>query len=154
MLSTAPLAYVVHTVPKTRRRGARVQHSSIHDPLTIELLRTTFGDDPPDTPLVTGSAAQFRRRFAWLLRSLGLPPASYTPGGLRGGGACHAFSLERDVSLLCWRMRISSQSTLSHYLQECSAAVGLQSISAESRRRVAAAATLLPTLVSGCASRR
>ena len=128
-----------------------MQHSSIHDALTIELLRSTFGHEPADTPLISGSATQFRRRFSWLLRSLGLPPCAYTPGGLRGGGACHAFSLERDVSLLCWRMRITSHSTLSHYLQGCSAAVGLQSISAESRRRVAAAATLLPTLVGSCA---
>ena len=101
MLSSAPLAYVVHPLPKTRRRGARVQHSSIHDAFTIELLRSTFGHEPADTPLISGSAAQFRRRFSWLLRSLGLPPCAYTPGGLRGGGACHAFSLERDVSLLC-----------------------------------------------------
>ena len=147
LLSSEPIAYICHELPKTRYRGARIQHSTIEDPAAVRLLTHAFGSDSGSTPLFAASASVFRARFALLLRALGMPPGLFTPGGLRGGGACAAFRLNRDVTLLCWRMRLSSPATLSHYLQEAVAASSFRGLPEHARRAVRAASLMLPVLI-------
>ena len=90
----------------------------------------------------------FRTRFNALLRALRIPAGTYTPGGLRGGGACAAFRRTLDVTLLCWRMRLAKTATLSSCLQETLAATSLRTLHAEALTCVAAASRMLPFLAN------
>ena len=56
------------------------------------------------------------------------PRLGFLPGGVRGGGAVAAFNEGATIDTLCWRMRVTSQSTLAHYLQEVVAATSLSDL--------------------------
>ena len=79
--------------PKTRRRGARVQHAQVKAPLWIrEFISAIFQPLHRDRPLYDGSAGMYRRRWDALLKVLLVEPQHrLTPGSLRGGGAVRAF---------------------------------------------------------------
>ena len=143
-----PLLYLAHMSPKTRRRGARSQHSVVDDVQMIEFIAHVFVDDAPSTKLFSGSYSVFRRQFSSLLKLLRISTHLYTPGGLRGGGACHHFSLHQDVQLLMWRMRVTSQNTLTAYLQEATTMTSMIGLPEESRRRISSSATLFHVLVA------
>lgn len=50
------------------------------------------------------------------MRVLGVPPSlRVMPGGLRGGGAVHAYRHGAAISELMWKMRVRHQGTLEAY---------------------------------------
>jgi len=133
----ASLAYVSIPEPKTRRRGGgRRQYAAVRFPLCVALLSAVFGRLPRSSPLLGFSSSAFRRRWDAVLRALGVPPNTYSPGGLRGGGAVAHFAKHEDVNLLLKQMRLRTQATLSSYLQEVTAKTSLASLPALCRLKI------------------
>ena len=85
--------FLVIPEPKTKRRGASVQHSQVRGPgFVLRFIRTTFQPLSADAPLYDGSASMYRRRWDALLTALLVEPRHrLTPGSLRGGGAVRAY---------------------------------------------------------------
>ena len=112
----APYIFIKVEQPKTRRRGARVQHCKFgYTPglrLAEELLRTV----PQSELLYPGSPSCYRRRWDFLMGRLGVGKKhKITPGSLRSGGA------GTDLTRILWAMRLKSLQTLAYYLQEVAA---------------------------------
>ena len=129
------------------RQKAKVQHLKIDNAVVVRLLSMTYEDVDGATALFPGSASVFRRRWDFLLRALCVPVAcKLTPGGLRGGGAVHAFRQGLSIPDLLWKMRIQHASTLEAYLQEVTAITALKQLPDEAKRRVSTASTFFPFL--------
>ena len=109
--------------PKTLRRGkGRVQHVKVAEPEVITCLQAIFGELDEFLPLFPLSPATFRSRWNKLLTALEVPPSVWpTPASMRGGGAIMAYKRGEPIANILWRMRLVSQSTLEHYLQELAA---------------------------------
>ena len=126
------------------------QHTGLgSDPLPRCCLRGLLESEP----LFPASASSFRRRWDRVLRALLVPgSANLTPGGLRGGGAVHAFRGGEPLPHLLWRMRLKHLVTLESYLQEVVALKVLPTLHAEARNRVSAASALFPVVLraAGC----
>ena len=135
--------------PKTRNRGARVQHAQTVGPEEVlRFLERTFQSLSFSQKLYGGSPGVYRRRWDAVLRQLGIPShLRLTPGSLRGGGAVFAHKSGTAIGDLQWRMRVSHQNTLGHYLQETTAASVLPSLSSEARNNVLAAEAFLHFLM-------
>ncbi|CAE7238074.1 unnamed protein product [Symbiodinium sp. CCMP2456] len=127
--------------PKTAFRGkGRVQHLCIKDTGFCSYLESVYARASPEDLLYNGSPSAFRKRWDELLRILAIPRSvSLTPGGLRGGGAVRAYREGLGIQDLMWRMRVRHATTLESYLQEVAALSVVPKLSADSRRRVAAA---------------
>ena len=146
-----PLRAFLHSeCPKTAGRGgAAQQHATFRGRGAVALLSHAFGDLPLDAPLWPFSAATFRNRWEHLLRSLLVPPAvSFTPGGLRGAGAVCLYLADTPIHDIMWRMRVTHLRTLSHYLQEVTAATSLRSLPAESRAAIMSSARVLEAVAA------
>jgi len=138
--SAVTVAYLGIPTPKTRRRGGgRQQYAAIHDALCVALLSAVFARVPLSSSLFGASSSSFRRRWDAALAALGVPRGTFSPGGLRGGGAIAHFALHQDISLLMWQMRIQGQQTLSAYLQEVTVHTSLAALPALCRQRLRAA---------------
>ena len=142
--------YLIIRSPKTRHRGARVQHIEIQGPGdVIDFVIRTFQDLEPSTRLFGGSPGVYRRRWDEVLRRLEVPAElRLTPGSLRGGGAVAAHKRGVQITDLQWRMRLGHQNTLAYYLQETTAASVLPSLATSSRANVLAAERCLPFFLS------
>jgi hypothetical protein len=142
--------YLLIREPKSRGRGARVQHATITGPKWVLSFLCEFYDNlPRSQSLYPGSAGVYRRRWDYVLKALGVPKElSVTPGSLRGGGAVAAFRSGTPLSEVQWRMRLLRQTTLSYYLQETTAASVLPSLPPGVRENVRAAALTLPAFLS------
>ncbi|CAE7242495.1 Fem1b [Symbiodinium sp. CCMP2592] len=132
--------------PKTRRRGARVQHARIKAPeFILKFLGKVFQPLAGSCALYPGSPNMYRRRWDSLLKALLVEPTHrLTPGSLRGGGAVRAFRGGEPLSEVQWRMRLRHQETLGYYLQEVTALSVLPSLSSPSRNLVQGAAAAFP----------
>ena len=131
-------AYLVIESPKAGRRGIGVvQHATIACPQVINYLDCFFGDLPPDAPLYPFSALCFRARFDQVTAALRLTRKQFLPGGLRGGGAIAQYMDDVPIATLLWRMRIKQITTLSHYIQEVTAAVSLVDLDETDRLHIA-----------------
>ena len=141
--------YVIFREPKTRGRGARVQHVAIDlEPVHAAFIDRTWGPLKRSEPLFPGSPGVFRRRWDKLLSVLEVPPVfKLTPGCLRGGGAVAAYRKKRPVADIQWTIRLQNQTTLAYYLQEVSAESVLPKLSVQARRNVQTASALLPYLL-------
>jgi hypothetical protein len=129
------------------RQKAKVQHLKIECGTVVRLLSQTYGEVDAATPLFPGSASVFRRRWDFLLRALSIPAScKLTPGGLRGGGAVHAFRQGLSIPDLLWKMRIQHAATLEAYLQEVTAITALTQMPDVARQRVMTASTFFPFL--------
>ena len=127
--------------PKTRRRGGgRVQHLTIEGHLEVSFIEAVLAELPPEARLFHLSGAAFRRRWDSLLNALQIPPGTYTPAGLRGGGAIAHYQQGMPISELQWRMRLQGQDSLRHYLQEVTCEISLASLHLGARRRILSAA--------------
>ena len=117
--------------PKTRRRGAKVQHAQVKGPRWIlDFISATFQPLQAERPLYNGSAGMYRRRWDSLLKALLVEPSHrLTPGSLRGGGAVRAYRSGEALNEVQWRMRLRHQETLGYYLQEVAALSVLPSLS-------------------------
>ena len=127
--------------PKTRTRGARVQHTTINFRKDIaEFVVEICERLPRSSRLFYGSPSVYRRRWDVLLSSLGIAQTfRLTPGSLRGGGAVAAYQAGCSIPDIQWRMRIQHQATLSYYLQEVAAGSLLPALPRHAREAIQAA---------------
>jgi hypothetical protein len=119
------------TIPRAKtsfRGGARSQYTRVSLPHIVCFIASHYGPFGRDEALWWGSAATFRKRFDFALLQIGVPRSKYTPGGLRGGGAVWKFQRDGSIPDLMWSMRVSSQQTLGHYLQETAAAMSISAL--------------------------
>ena len=140
VLSSTSIAYIVIPNAKTRWRGPRAQHASCRDADLIQLLERRYASLGPRRKLFDGNATTFRKIWDLVVASLLMPPLKYTPACLRAGGCCYEFAKSQDITNLMWRMRITSLSTLKHYLQEVVASSSLADLDTETRHTLLAAA--------------
>jgi len=70
-----------------------------------------------------------------------------TPASIRGGGAIVAYQKGEHIQDIMWRMRIQSQTTLEHYLQEMAADSIMTRLPEVSKHRIRSAALLFPLLI-------
>jgi hypothetical protein len=125
------------TAAKTRRRGARIQYSQMRYTAEISFIQAIICLLPLQERIFDFSAHVYRSFWDKVLAILLVPKElKFTPACSRAGGAVHAFGNGTNIPDLMWTMRVSSQSTLSHYLQEVVALNSLKKLSNESRERV------------------
>ena len=135
--------------PKTKRRGkGRVQHLKLNDRHAIAFLERTFAGLDPALSLFPLSAAAFRTRWEQILDDLAMPEdLRPTPASIRGGGAIVAYQKGEHIQDIMWRMRVQSQTTLEHYLQEMAADSIMTRLPEVSKHRIRSAALLFPLLI-------
>ena len=132
------------------KQHARIQHLKIENPLAVKILDFIYADALKEETIYAGSPGVYRKRWNYLLKSLGVPDSlRVTPGGLRGGGAVAAYRSGVGISDLVWRMRLCQISTLESYLQETAAVSLLTDLPSESRWAVRQASLFFPHLASG-----
>ena len=143
-----PCVYVHISDPKTRRRGARHQYTTVQGSEEVAFITAVTASMLPAERLYGASMAAFRLRFDRALQALKVPKASrFTPGGLRGGGAVAEFRRNGDIAKLKWKMRVTDDRILGHYLQEVNAITSLASLPAGTRDRISAVAALYPRML-------
>jgi len=92
---------------------------------------------PDDAPMYEGSDHLFRSVWNRILATLLVPKSmGFTPACTRAGGAVHHFRQGMPIQDLMWKMRVTSQSTLSHYLQEVVALTSLKKLPDLSKHRI------------------
>ena len=141
-----------HPAPKTRRRGARTQYSTIEDEQAVNVVERLLHPLAAKEPIYAGGARAFKKAFDSLLAQLSVQPGIYSPACMRGGGACAFDKATRDISTLAWRMRIQNQQTLTHYLQEVAYANSLAELSSAARAQISTAARVYDAVVSSVVS--
>ena len=138
--------------PKTAARGGpRTQHLRVDFSTAVELVCTAVAGLDWDEPVYPFGPSAYRRRWDYLLSSLGLDRCELTPGGLRGGGAVWAYHHGTAIADIQWRMRLKHQHTLVHYLQEVAALNALLDAGADARIRLRQIAEMFPYVVLGSA---
>ena len=135
--------------PKTRGRGARVQHSAVVFTGNWRIFfEKVWAQLRPVDKLFPGSPWTYRRRWDVLLQTLGVSPSfRLTPGCLRGGGAVAAYRRGDAVSEIQWRMRLQHLGTLAFYLQEVSALSVIPRLPKRVREEISSTAAFLPFLL-------
>lgn len=135
--------------PKPGRRGrGRVQHTKIVHADAVKLAVSVFQDLPAQALLYPSSADSYRRRWDRLLSALQIEKsARLTPGCVRGGGAVYLYHTGQHISNIQWTMRLKSQQTLEHYLQETAAVGVFHELSVSSRSKVLSCAKMLPFIL-------
>ena len=130
--------------PKSRRRGlGSTQHSKTSDPIAVLFLQSVFGQLDKSTCLFEGSQSTFRKRWDHLLSLLHVPiNLGLTPASMRAGGAVRCYRCDEDIAKLMWKMRIKSQETLQHYLQEVGAESAFLQLPCCSKQAVIASSSL------------
>ena len=137
LLHDESIIYIRFSAPKTRRRGAKVQYSTVVEPLVVSFLCKVWDELGPNELLCTGSAGAYRSRWNAVLAKLQIGRTfRLTPGGLRGGGAVYLHRKGLALSELMWRMRLQHAQTLGYYLQETAAVSLLPSLPSEVRHRI------------------
>lgn len=102
-----------------------------------------------DQPLFFGTAAQYRRRWGFLLATFKISTSlRLTPGGLRGGFAVFSYRQERMISQIQWDMRLRHMGTLESYLQETGTLTIYNQLSSESRKLLKTASMLFQFLTA------
>ena len=77
-------------------------------------------------------------------------PASLrlTPAGLRAGGAVYAYRQDLELQKLLWKMRLTSLTTLQHYVQELGADSIFVQLPEDSRTAVTSASSFFDILLT------
>lgn len=137
--------YLRIEAPKSRRRGPRVQYTTVEERDTVKLVEAVWQPLHHDQKLCCFSPSAFRRRWDALISALGLESHHrMTPGSLRGGGAVWSHRRGDHISDIMWRMRLQNLKTLSYYLQETTAMSLLPSLSPTKRTTIQCLQRLLP----------
>eukprot|EP00438_Fugacium_kawagutii_P024864 Skav221765 [mRNA] locus=scaffold490:280304:287109:+ [translate_table: standard] len=145
LLSDAKVLYLKICKPKTRRRGASVQYSTISEAEVVEFLGCVWQKVPTHSRLYPSSPSNFRRRWDVILQVLGVQSwHRLTPGSLRGGGCVAAHRRGVAIQDLLWKMRLQHTRTLGYYLQETTAESVFPALSSDTRDRIKAPRSLLP----------
>ena len=88
LMTEEQVVYLRIVAPKSRRRGAAVQYTTIDDPLAVRLISRIWQQLDSSSRLFSISPGSFRRRWDSILYVLGVGKEhGITPGSLRGGGA-------------------------------------------------------------------
>ena len=131
--------YLRIRLPKTRKRGARVQHCKLSQQEIVKFVEKVLQPLKLNCKIFEGSPSSFRRRWDFILERIGVPKKlRITPGSLRGGGAVWCYRAGVPLTDLCWQMRITSIATLGYYLQEVAAESVLAELSSEAVENVKA----------------
>ena len=139
--------------PKTRGVSAKHQAARIDPEDVVALLSAVFGKWDGDDRLWKMSPSTLRKRFASLLRSLGLPSTrtkDITPfdlASLRPGGATWLLHRFEDAELVRRRGRWVSVRVLEIYLQEVQACTYQARLPKLAQKRVADLAASFPTIL-------
>ena len=137
LLSTHPLLFIQIKAPKTRRRGARIQYATVEDPFVIKYLEKVWSSLRPEQRLFPMNPSSFRTRWDAILRHLQVDKSlKLTPGSVRAGGTVALHRSGAKIADLMWRLRLVHQQTLSHYLQEMTAASVLPALSQSTREAI------------------
>lgn len=145
LLHNEPVIYIRFLAPKSRRRGAKVQYSTIEEPAVVNFLCKVWDCLHPDDLLYSGSQGAYRSRWNALLARLQISSQhQLTPGGLRGGGAVCLHRRGLALTELMWKMRLQHAQTLGYYLQETAALSLLPSLPHRVRHRIQVLQTLFP----------
>ena len=137
-----------HFAPKTRRRAAKHQYSTILCLDTVQFLWRSFGDAAPRDVMWPYPGTLFKKCLDQIFGALGIPAGMFTAAGLRGGGAFAEFRAVGDIPTIAWRLRVKSTDTLGHYLQEASAALTLRDLQTAVREKIDVAAHMFPFLLA------
>ena len=147
LLSDEKTVYFRIKSPKSRRRGASVQYTTIDVPFWAEFVCRIFEKLKPQEPLYAGNASAYRSRLEYLLRHIGVGKEHrLTPGSLRGGGAVSAHKRGIGINNLLWKLRLQHMRTLAYYLQETTAVSILPALPQLVRCRIQLLRGLLPKL--------
>ena len=139
--------------PKTRGVAAKHQAARIDPEDVVSLLAAVFGTWDGDERLWKLSPSTMRKRFATLLRSLGLPTQrtnDITPfdlASLRPGGATWLLHRFEDAELVRRRGRWVSVRVLEIYLQEVQACTYQARIPKVAQKRVADLSNAFPAIL-------
>ena len=95
--------------PRTRKMGPMREHTTIEDPLLLQLLKRLQQRAASGELIYGGSQPHLRKAFRLLLRALHLPETLYTPASLRSGGATWHWLTRRNLPELRLRGRWSSE---------------------------------------------
>jgi hypothetical protein len=137
MLSDGKVAYLIVVRAKSSGCGrALSQYEKLTVPKIVDLLEAVFGRCGRDELPWPFSASHFRTLWYRLLKSLKVPAATYTSGGVRVDGSIWPFTLYSGISLLQWQMRLSNQVCLRHYLQETAGSRSLSLLPAAARSHI------------------
>lgn len=129
LMSAEPKLYLRIGDPKSRRRGANIQYTTVDIPFWTNLICKIFEDLPRDARLYEATPSAFRTRWNAVLKQIGVDSRHrLTPGSLRAGGAIAAHKRGLGINDLLWKLRLQHLKTLSHYLQETTAVSVLPSL--------------------------
>eukprot|EP00438_Fugacium_kawagutii_P012665 Skav215620 [mRNA] locus=scaffold666:640257:644840:- [translate_table: standard] len=135
---------VVIRQPKTRGRAAKHQAARVDQEDVIKYVEAVYKDAAATTPLWPYSASTLRKRFAQILRILGLPcekgggQRPFDLGSLRPGGATWILHETEDSELVRRRGRWLSHRVMEVYLQESFVTTFIEKLDAKSRSLVEA----------------
>lgn len=147
LLSEEPKLYLRIGNPKSRRRGANIQYTTVDIPFWTNLICKIFEDLPRDARLYEATPSAFRTRWNAVLKQIGVDSRHrLTPGSLRAGGAIAAHKRGLGINDLLWKLRLQHLKTLSHYLQETTAVSVLPSLPEKVRTRIQLLRSILPKL--------
>lgn len=147
LLSDEVTIYFRIVSPKTRRRGAVTQYTTVDHPFWAELISSIFKQLSSNDLLYCGNQSAYRTRFEAILKHIGVGKIHrLTPGSLRAGGTIAAHKHGLGISDLLWKLRLQHQKTLSHYLQEATAVSLLPALTAEVRMKIQLLRCFLPRL--------
>ena len=146
---SSPVCFLNISAPKASRKGrGRVQHTKITDPTAVGLAESILAPLKPEEPLYPSTLSSYRRRWDAVLAALEVPKSiRLTPGGLRGGGAIFLYHIGTPVANIQWTMRIKTQQTLEHYLQETAALAVIHKLPASSKDKIQSCARMLPFIL-------
>ena len=148
LMTEEQVVYLRIVAPKSRRRGAAVQYTTIDDPLAVRLISRIWQQLDSSSRLFSISPGSFRRRWDSILYVLGVGKEhGITPGSLRGGGAVCAHKRGVHIQDLLWKMRLQHARTLGYYLQETTAVSLLPMLSFEKREAIRCLQGLLPFFI-------
>ncbi len=155
LMTDQRVVYLRIAEPKTKKRGARTQYSTVDDPLVVRWLTVVWQNLMPDEFLYPSSPGAFRSRWDGILRTIGIGREHrLTPGSLRSGGTVFLHKNGVGITELLWRLRLQHVRTLSHYLQEITAESILPSLVPAVRHKVQVLQTAMPAfLESRCQQR-
>ncbi len=151
LLSDSQVAFLKIVSPKSRRRGARVQYSTVSEARFIPLFEKVWNRKhfSRGSTLYGASPGAFRTRWDAILKKLQIPKAaSLTPGSLRAGGAVWLHKTGLPIADVLWRLRLQHQKTLTFYLQEVTAESVLPSLPEDVREKISLLRGLMPILLA------
>eukprot|EP00438_Fugacium_kawagutii_P032685 Skav221346 [mRNA] locus=scaffold1845:125657:130120:- [translate_table: standard] len=149
LLQSEKIIYIRFSTPKTRRRGARIQYTTIEDAEVVRFLCKVWNGLEPTAFLYPASQSAYRSRWDAVLKALRISSEfGLTPGGLRGGGAVYLHRSGLKLTELMWRMRLQHAQTLGYYLQETVAVSLLPSLPTAVRLRVQARSEAFPHFIA------